>query len=258
MNLSNYLENKIIDRTLRNQAYTPASTVYLALFTALSDDGDTVTEVTGGDYARQAIAWSAASSVSRSIASSTLIAFPVSSADYGTVTHIGIYDAASSGNLLAWRELSSGQSVPTGDSYVVPAGDLTVTLAGGLSDLQAAAVLDHIFRNQSYTPASATYLACLTAYTDDSTLTEVSNAHAYARVAFSFSAPSAGEATVASAVQTAIATGSWGTVTHVAIYSSGTHGGGTLLWRAALTASKSITSGRRIYFPAGDLKAKCA
>ena len=50
---SNFMENKIIDHMLRNQAYTPPATVYVALYTSDPTDADTGTEVSGGSYARQ-------------------------------------------------------------------------------------------------------------------------------------------------------------------------------------------------------------
>jgi hypothetical protein len=58
---TDYLENKIIDHMLRNQAYTPPSTVYVALFTTATGDDGSGTEVSGGSYARQAVTLGAAS-----------------------------------------------------------------------------------------------------------------------------------------------------------------------------------------------------
>lgn len=59
---SNYLETQILNATLRNTAYTPPTTVYAALLTALADgEAGTVAELTGGSYARQSAAFAAPS-----------------------------------------------------------------------------------------------------------------------------------------------------------------------------------------------------
>lgn len=59
---SNYLEDAIIDHVFRNTALTSPTTVYVALFTAVSDaEAGTGTEVSGGAYARQAVTFAAPS-----------------------------------------------------------------------------------------------------------------------------------------------------------------------------------------------------
>jgi len=46
--ISDYYENKIIDHMLRGQAFTPPSTIYLALYTVAPTDAGGGTEVSGG------------------------------------------------------------------------------------------------------------------------------------------------------------------------------------------------------------------
>jgi hypothetical protein len=48
--------------------------------------------------------------------------------DWGTITHVGVYDAVSSGNLMCYATLSSSKAIDTGDVFRVPSGDLDITL----------------------------------------------------------------------------------------------------------------------------------
>ena len=125
--LSDFLENKIIDHMLRNQAYTPPATVYVALFTTATDDTGGGTEVTGGSYARQDAGLSAASSGASSNAAD--ITFPTATADWGTVTHCALMDASTAGNMLMHSILDASKAVGNGDTFKISLGDLDVTLA---------------------------------------------------------------------------------------------------------------------------------
>ena len=60
-NLSNYLENKILDHFLGTTSYTMPADVYVALYTAAPNDAGGGTEATGGSYARQIATFSSAS-----------------------------------------------------------------------------------------------------------------------------------------------------------------------------------------------------
>jgi len=123
---SDYLENKIIDHLLRNQAYTPPETVYLALFTTATDDAGGGTEVSGGAYARQAVTLGAASGGHSE--NSADITFPTAAADWGTVTHVALMDALTGGNMLMHTPLDASKTVNNGDTFKISAGDLDVTV----------------------------------------------------------------------------------------------------------------------------------
>lgn len=121
---TNYLENKLLDHVLRIAAYTVPSALYIALYTTAPTDSTSGTEVSGGGYARQAIAFNAASSgVSTS---SNALSFPNTSWT-GTVVAIGLIDALSGGNLLAYTALSPTLSVSSGTLVTAAAGAITVT-----------------------------------------------------------------------------------------------------------------------------------
>ena len=123
---TDYLENKIIDHMLRNQAYTPPSTVYFALFTTATDDTGGGTEVSGGSYARQAVTLGAASGGASS--NTADITFPQATADWGTITHVALMDAETGGNMLMHSPLDESKTVNNGDTFKINAGDLDVTV----------------------------------------------------------------------------------------------------------------------------------
>lgn len=123
---SDFLELKILEHTLGISSYTAPTTTYLALFTSDPTDAGTGTEVSGGSYARQSISWN--TPASGATTNSADVTFPQATANYGTVTHIGIYDASSAGNLLYHGSLSASKSVEENDTFIVEAGDLSVSL----------------------------------------------------------------------------------------------------------------------------------
>ena len=125
--MSNYLENALINATLRNTSYTSPSVVYAALFTTDPTDAGTGTEVSGGSYARQAITFGAPSNGAST--NSAAVEFPQATGNWGTITHFGIYDASSSGNLLYHGALTSSKTIETGDVFKFAISNISVTLA---------------------------------------------------------------------------------------------------------------------------------
>jgi hypothetical protein len=125
--MSNYLENALINVTLRNTSYTSPTTVYLALYTSDPTDADTGTEVSGGSYARQAITMGAPSNgVSTN---SAAIEFPQCTVAWGTVAFIGIRDALTAGNLLYHSPLTTSKAIDVGDIFKISVGSLSVQLS---------------------------------------------------------------------------------------------------------------------------------
>ena len=124
---STYLQNAIINATLRNTAYTSPTTVYVALSTTTITAGGSITEVTGGSYARQAVTLSVPSS--GATANSANVTFPTATAGWGTITDVGIYDASTGGNLLYFTPLTASKTIASGDIFQISTGNLTVSLA---------------------------------------------------------------------------------------------------------------------------------
>jgi len=125
--MSNFLENALVNATLRNTTYTSPATVYVALFTTDPTDAASGTEVTGGSYARTSVTFAAPSNGAS--ASNADCTFPTCTSTWGTVSHIGIFDASTSGNLLYHTPLDSSKTIETGDIFKIASGSLTVTLA---------------------------------------------------------------------------------------------------------------------------------
>jgi len=123
---SNYLENKILDHVLRNTSYTSPTTVYVGLFTTNPTDAGSGTEVSGGGYARQVL--SVTTSSGGIVTSSADVTFPQATANWGTITHIGLLDALTSGNLLMHTPLTTSKTIETDDVLKINSGSLTVTL----------------------------------------------------------------------------------------------------------------------------------
>ena len=132
--MSDYLEQKLIDHLFDADnagSYTPPSTYYIELFkVAVSEDGSGGTAVSGGSYARASIASGQATwTRSTNTASNTgVISFPVPSATWGTVVGFGLYDAATSGNLLLHGTLTTSKTINNGDpAPKFNAGELVFT-----------------------------------------------------------------------------------------------------------------------------------
>lgn len=111
--------------TGKTALFTLATPMYVALFTAIgSDNGTGFTEVSGGSYARVAMAagnWNTATGTSPSTVTNSVAAtFPASTAAWGTIIAWGLYDAASGGNLLCWDYLGSGAWAPFSASLASP------------------------------------------------------------------------------------------------------------------------------------------
>jgi hypothetical protein len=127
MSKSDYAENKVNELLVGKTAFaTP--TAYVALYTAAPTDAGGGTEVSGGSYARKVTAgadWAASSG--GSIANAAVITFVTATGSWGTVTHFGVFDAATSGNLLFWAALTTSKTIGNGDIASFPIGNLVHT-----------------------------------------------------------------------------------------------------------------------------------
>ena len=126
---SDYLEDKVLDHVFGGVAYTAPSTLYVALYTVAPTDTGGGTEVSGGAYARQTATFSVSGTDPTTASNTAAIEYPTATADYGTVVAVGVFDASSSGNLLAYANLSTSKVVSSGDIFRFNTGDLDITLA---------------------------------------------------------------------------------------------------------------------------------
>jgi hypothetical protein len=123
-NLTNYLENKLIDHFLGTTSYTMPADVYVALFTVAPSDAGGGTEVTGGSYARQIATFTAASSGATSNDSN----IDFTGMPAATTVAIGIFDALTSGDMLLYGTLTTNKTTDAGDTLRIATGDLDISI----------------------------------------------------------------------------------------------------------------------------------
>ena len=125
--LSNYLENALINATLRNTSYTSPSTIYVGLFLTDPTDAGSGTEVSGGSYARKAMTFGAPSNGAS--VNSAAVEFDQATGDWGTIPFFAIFDASTSGNMLYHGALTASKTIETGDVFKFATSSVSVTLA---------------------------------------------------------------------------------------------------------------------------------
>lgn len=131
-NLTDFLENALLNHSTGYATYTKPTATYAALYLVAPTDSGGGTEVTAANnYARQQVTWGGAAN--GSISNSATIRFPgtggvFATAPWGTVVAVGVHDALTAGNLLWYGNLSASIAVGTGDSFTLNSGGLTLTL----------------------------------------------------------------------------------------------------------------------------------
>jgi hypothetical protein len=128
--LSNFLEQEILDHVMMKGVYTPPGNIYIALSKANpGEDGAGLSEPSGGSYARKSTAagdwdvWAAGV-----LDNANEIEFVEATGDWGIITHLALFDAVTSGNMLWYGALTASKTINTGDTFRIPAGDLDLTL----------------------------------------------------------------------------------------------------------------------------------
>lgn len=129
MAFSDYLEDKVLEHVFGGNAFTAPSTLYVALFTVAPSDTGGGTEVSGGGYARQTATFNVSGTNPTEASNVAAIEYATATANYGTVLAVGVFDASSGGNLLAYSTLTTNKTIDTGDVFRINAGDLDIRLA---------------------------------------------------------------------------------------------------------------------------------
>lgn len=125
MSFTNDLETRILQWAFTAGSPTRPTAWHVALFTAAPGEAGGGTEVSGGSYARL----SATFTVSGDLATNSgALEWPTAAADWGTISHVAVFDASSGGNMLAYAALTASKNITTGDVFRIPAGDLDITL----------------------------------------------------------------------------------------------------------------------------------
>ena len=126
MSFTNAFETTVLQFALTSTSVTRPTSWYIALFTRdPPDTGAAGTEVPGGSYARTSVTFSVTGDTGTN---SAAVEFPACTSDWGTVSHIGVMDASSGGNMLVHASLTTSKTIATGDVFRIPTGDLDITL----------------------------------------------------------------------------------------------------------------------------------
>lgn len=126
MSLTNTFETTVLTWLLTAGSATRPTQWHVGLFTSdPTDTGTAGTEVSGFGYARTAVTFTIGGDTATN---SAAVEFPVASGgNFGTVTHIGVMDASTGGNMIVHSALSVAKAINDGDVFRIPAGDLDIT-----------------------------------------------------------------------------------------------------------------------------------
>jgi hypothetical protein len=127
---TDYSENLVLNWLFTTNSATRPTAWFVGLFTAAPSDSGGGTEVSGNGYARKATGTMSVSGTSpTNCTNGSAIEFDAASGgNWGTITHIAIFDASTSGNMLGWAALTTSRTINNGDILRIPAGDLDITL----------------------------------------------------------------------------------------------------------------------------------
>jgi len=126
MSFTDTFETRVLTWVFTASSATRPTAWFVALYTAAPNDTGGGTEVSGAGYVRKAATFTVSGDTA---SNSGAIEYPTATGNYGTVSHVGIFDASSGGNLIAYAALTVSKTISTGDVLRIPAGDLDVTLS---------------------------------------------------------------------------------------------------------------------------------
>ncbi len=127
--LSDYAEKLVLDWLMTGGTATRPTNWYVALYTTAPSDSGGGTEVTGSGYARQTVAFDAATLGTGTTSNTGAVTFTAAGGDWGAITHIGIHDAATGGNLLWHGSLLASKTIADGDTLEFAIGNIDLTVA---------------------------------------------------------------------------------------------------------------------------------
>jgi len=127
---TDYTENLILAWLLTLGTATRPTSWYLALFTTATSDSTPGTEVgTGLGYIRRPIQFSVTQAAGATRARNiNTITFPTATGNWGTITHIGVFDNSTDGNMLFHNILTSSKTIYTGDILSIEVQELSISL----------------------------------------------------------------------------------------------------------------------------------
>jgi len=128
MSFTNHTEDLVLKFLLTTGTATRPTEWYVGLFTAAPGETGGGTEVSGSAYTRKTASFTVSGTAPTEATNASAIEFDTATGSWGTITHIGLFDAATSGNMLVYAELTASKTIGSGDVFRIPAGDLDITL----------------------------------------------------------------------------------------------------------------------------------
>lgn len=226
MYATDYFETIILNLA-RGVSATAPQAMYLALYLNNPTDTGGGTEVSYSGYERLQIAFSAPATIGAGmgIQNTADLTFAQSSTAVGNATYVGVLDSLAGGNMYLYGQLVEPLSIQPGIAPVVRAGGVKWISSGKMSNAYKTKVLN-ILRGtdcNGFTP----YLALCNGSPEVGGSEFTGNG--YQRTAMEFSSPAQqanGNMMISNtaAINTPIATGTWGQMTHIAVYDAESDG----------------------------------
>ncbi len=238
MALSTYSSNEMLDHVFRNAAWTKPTNTYVSFHTA--DPGLTgANEVSAGWYGRQTASWAAATT--SGVSTNADLTWTAVSGGAVTVTHVGLWDAASAGNFL-WYVDVTDLTYQNGEEPRIASGNLTITITGDIADYLYPKILDHLVGAATFTSPTTVYTGLYTTNPGvGDTGTEVSGS-GYAREATTWNAAASQAIDIGSDLTFGPPTGSWGQPSHYSVHDA-VSAGNLLVFGPVSGISSSVENG---------------
>jgi len=126
LSFSNTFETHVLQYVFTTDSVTRPTAWYVGLFTAdPTDTGSGATEITGNNYSRVSATFTVSGNAATT---SAAVEFSAATGSWGTISHIGIFDASSGGNLIAHSALTASKAIASGDVFRIPVSDIDITL----------------------------------------------------------------------------------------------------------------------------------
>ncbi len=252
MYATDYLETKILN-LLRGISATAPGTVYLGLYLNSPGEAGGGTEVSYAGYARKPVVLSAPAAMSGGIGVQNVeeITYATTPSAVGSVTHLGLLDSLTGGNMLCYAELTEPLVLGAGEAPVLVAGEVQWWLTGHLCNTYKTKILNLLrgINCAGFTPYLSLYNG-----DPESSGAELAGG-GYARVAMTFGAPaeqSTGQMMVQNTVRalTARATTAWGNWSHTVLFDA--EANGQPVWSIPRMTPKEIRKGLMVVVEAGE------
>lgn len=242
--LSDYAENEVLDWLLTAGSATRPTEWHVALYSVAPTDAGGGTELSGNGYARAAVKFD--TPASRATNNTDAPSFTATGGDWAEAVAFGIFDASTSGNLLAWSPLTSNRTVLDGQTWQFDIGDITVTMsAGNFSDFAANLCLAWLLTDGTATRPTSWHVSLHQANGTELT------GDGYARQSTTFGAASGGVTSNTTQELFTSNAGAWVEATQMGIYDASSSGNQIAL--GDLATPRTNTAGGTLPLEIGDL-----